>query len=229
MLGCAAVSETKRESIGSAPDNTWTWVAIGVAALGFVGGAGFVVKGLLESGVPAPMPPSVPVPVVSATPHERSLAEELEASDLNAALVLLRPVMTSVSTEPSTGAELLAQWATQRLTWSQLKTVGSTSYAKAMKDPELERGHRLCVTDLRVVQIVADRQWRSPVYRGLLGFESGSMMSFVAVLSTGDIVEGSRASFCGIVTGAREFPNVSGGFTQTVHTVGMFDLPENRD
>lgn len=167
----------------------------------------------------------------AAIPHRATLAERLEQSDLGQSVELLRPNFEAQHSGPTPGlaAETLAVWASMRLTWDQLAPLPSTTYAKVKKDPQMEIGHRLCVNSLRVVQITADRsEGRIPVYRGLLRFTSGSMLSFVAVGSTGDLVEQSQASYCGVVTGLWEFPNVSNGLTNTVHTVGMFALPENK-
>lgn len=224
VLGCAVMRVSP-----------WVWVV--VVAVAVAGAAAFIVSelgawtGATASAVPFAGAPSAAVePVAPPAPRAPTLNERLRSADLVQAVELLKPSFTPqhVGQNPDTGSEALAVWASIRLTWDQLTPLEPTSYAKAKKDPALELGRRICIVNGHVVQILADRSMGIPVYRGLLSYESVmSLLSFVAVGSTGDIVEQSRASFCGVVTGAWEFPNLAGGATQTVHVVGMFNLPEN--
>ena len=57
---------------------------------------------------------------------------------------------------------------------------------------------------------------------------TGKKVSFFAVQSTGDLVEGSRARLCGVVTGRYSYSNTGNGTTHAVKVVGVFDLAENR-
>jgi hypothetical protein len=96
-----------------------------------------------------------------------------------------------------------------------------------MKDPEAERGKRLCSLGT-INQIEVDRSAGSPIYNGGLmtpGFDS---VRFSAVGSSGDLVEGSGARICGIVTGKYSYSNAGGGTTHAVYLVGMFDIPQNK-
>ena len=78
-------------------------------------------------------------------------------------------------------------------------------------------------------EITADDSLGTPkVFTGGLIDNSGQIYRFIAVKSTGEIVKGSTAKFCGIVTGRLMFSNSVGGTTHAVSLVGMFDLPENR-
>lgn len=49
-----------------------------------------------------------------------------------------------------------------------------------------------------------------------------------AVESSGELVEGSNATLCGIVIGKLGYDNAAGGTTRAPYLFGMFDLPENR-
>jgi hypothetical protein len=55
-----------------------------------------------------------------------------------------------------TGSALLALWAAGHLTWEMLESVPATSAAMFHKDPETERGKRLCISGT-IVEIRAER------------------------------------------------------------------------
>lgn len=67
-----------------------------------------------------------------------------------------------------------------------------------------------------------------PLYFGGMYDEAGKLYRFIAVGSTGALVESSRAKFCGVVVGQQHYQNSAGGVAHSVQLVGMFDLPENR-
>jgi hypothetical protein len=54
------------------------------------------------------------------------------------------------------------------------------------------------------------------------------VLSFIALRSTGQLVDGSKARFCGILTGVTAYPPGKGTPELGYRVVGMFDLPENR-
>lgn len=123
-----------------------------------------------------------------------------------------------VGLEPDPAAEAFTGWATQRLTWGEFGMLQPTTFALAQKDIEAARGQ----------YIRTDRsKWGKAVDRGLLSLGIGATISFASVGSSGALVVTSHAGFCGVVTGTWDFPNVSGGVTQAVHLVGMFNLTEN--
>jgi hypothetical protein len=65
-------------------------------------------------------------------------------------------------------------------------------------------------------------------YNGGLVDHYGHIYRFIAVRSTGDLVAGSVAHFCGVVTGKQSYANSVGGMAHAVFLVGMFVLPENK-
>lgn len=58
--------------------------------------------------------------------------------------------------------------------------------------------------------------------------ETGRALAIASAFSSGDLVKGSLARFCGFVVGQHSFKNTSGGTTLSIEIVGMYDLPETR-
>lgn len=128
----------------------------------------------------------------------------------------------------SKGAAKLIIWGTDNLKWSELQEIPVAKYAMVMKDPESQRGKRIC-TSGQLVEIEVDNAIPGKkIYHGGIFDESGHLYRFVAIGSTGELVARSRARFCGIVTGQQHYQNSAGGVAHAVHLVGMFDLPENK-
>jgi hypothetical protein len=172
-----------------------------------------------EAPDPVPEEPTEP-----EKPPEPALAD-LSFED---AIAVIGPKMSDSVDAYSDGQVMLTLWATKALTWGDVFVKrDETSLAKIAKDSEPERGKRMCLSGTRVIQIMADRADDAKIFRGLLSYRY-KPVSFIAVGSTGELVERSRARFCGIVAGNHAFSNVSGGQTQTALLIGMFDLPENR-
>lgn len=142
----------------------------------------------------------------------------LKTSSLSVAFDILKPQMKDPIRERDEAVHLLGLWSTKFMTWEGLNALGETTRAKAMKDTDIERGSRLCSSGM-IMEISADRSSKTPMYTGTMIDTGGNRLSFLAVRSTGNLVERSPARICGIVTGQS---------TLTVHVVGMFDLPENR-
>lgn len=130
----------------------------------------------------------------------------------------------------SRGAAILAVWGARNMTWDDLQKVEQGKYGMVMKDPDSQRGKRLC-TYGEIIEIQVDNSVPGKVYLGGLNVytdEGMRIYRFVAVGSTGELVAGSQARFCGVITGKNSYQNSAGGTTHAVHLVGMFELPENK-
>lgn len=125
-------------------------------------------------------------------------------------------------------AQVFGLWLTERGTWADVQPAADekTSYGLVMKDADKERGKRMCVSGT-ILQIRVEKTELWTETLGLL-ISQANIFRFVAVQDTGDLVANSTAKFCGFVAGKTAFSNVSGGETQGVYIVGMFDLPSNR-
>lgn len=154
----------------------------------------------------------------------------LETKDLNKALAVMKPLFKDVGPDepPDENARSFAIWADSNLTWKDLGTLPFVKPANVKKDPDLERAKYFCLVG-RIVQI-ARVPGKYPIYTGVMGGSTrdDDVVNFLAVHSTGDLVEKSKSKFCGIVTGKRTYKNSGGGSTHAIHLVGMFDLPENK-
>ena len=128
----------------------------------------------------------------------------------------------------SLGAAKLALWGTENMHWAELQEIPTTKYGLVMKDPDSQRGQKLCANG-EVIEIALDRSVSGQkVFLGGMYDDGGRIYRFIAVQSTGEIMAHSRARFCGVVTGQQHYENSMGGVAHAVHLVGMFDLPENK-
>jgi len=153
---------------------------------------------------------------------------EFEFTSLADAIVAFKSKMTDFDdADISQGAAFLALWGAKHMSWEELQAVDQGKYALVMKDPDSQRGKRLC-THGGIIEIEVDNGIQDKVYLGGMIDEAARVYRFVAVKSTGDLVGGSVARFCGIVTGKNNYQNSGGGVEHAVHLVGMFDLPENK-
>lgn len=149
-------------------------------------------------------------------------------ANLREAIATTRLNMTDIQgADLSVGAAKLALWSAANLRWSELQEIPAGKYAMVMKDPDTQRGSRIC-TSGQIIEIAVDRTVSPKIFLGGMFDDSGRLYRFIAVGSTGEIVAESRAKFCGIVTGQQHYENSAGGVAHSVHLVGMFDLPENR-
>jgi hypothetical protein len=82
-------------------------------------------------------------------------------------------------------------------------------------------GRILSITKLRA-------EWGPSLFEGLMVTSGRDVIHYYAARSTGELVERSRSRLCGVVIGRHSFANVSGGQTNSIALVGVFDLPENR-
>lgn len=156
----------------------------------------------------APPPPRpAPAPTV-----EMRIAQ---AATLAEAIALAKPAMGNSTDELPAGAALLARY--RKLRWSDVEAL-ETMVAKVQKDPEPERGKRLCAEG-QIETITRRDVDRRKVFVGRLVLADGDALAFVAVGTTGELLKRMTTRFCGVVTG------MSGN---DVTVLGMFDLPENR-
>ena len=168
---------------------------------------------------------SEPVPDPEPTPRELIAA----ATNRHEALSIARPLMADTYDKASDGAMLLAIWSAPNLKWTDVYVKkDETSFGRIKKDSEFERGKRLCYSG-RIIQISRERAVSGRLYAGLLmtGRRNINIIHFFAAGSTGELVEGSWARFCGMVTGRYSYSNSGGGTSHAVQMVGMFKLPEN--
>jgi hypothetical protein len=128
----------------------------------------------------------------------------------------------------SVGAARLAIWGAENMRWAELQKLPDAKYGLVMKDPDNQRGQKLCASG-QVIEIAVDRSVPgNKIFIGGMYDNDGRIYRFVALQSTGEIMANSRARFCGVVTGQQHYQNSLGGVAHAVHLVGMFDLPENK-
>ena len=188
-------------------------------------------RGGKPDDIAAPVPPlSEPAPA-PAPPPPPTLAEQLAAEDsFDIALALTKPAMEDSTNEISAGALLFAYWAAQRMRWPDINFKDETSIKLVKKDSDAARGKRMCYSG-SIVQITKQSidEGVPSVFIGLLRTRGWDILHFIAVGSTGALVEDSRARFCGVVTGTYSYSNSGGGTTHAVQLVGMFKLRENEN
>lgn len=166
--------------------------------------------------VPAPPSPAPPVtPVVVDEPVEVRVTK---AASFTEAIALSRPAMADTAEALGGGKQQLATYAAHKLRWADVDVAAETTIGRVLKDPELERGKRMCA-DGTIATIERRDLAARRIYVGSMRLADDDTVSFVAVGTTGDLVKRSTARFCGAVTGRAG---------SDVAMVGMFDLPENR-
>lgn len=161
-----------------------------------------------------------------APPKEPTMVEKLKGTQLLPdAIKLVAPALKDTVNEPDPGTSMLALWMGDHPSWSAIERLPETSHARVLKDSEAERGKHICVRGT-VAQIAKEQGTK--LFSGTLVSDDGKPFFYIAAASTGDLLENSRARFCGVVTSRYSYSNVSGGTTHAVRLVGLFDLPENR-
>lgn len=202
--------------------------AVFVAAAAAVVVAGTVVAVQMPSKRKAAPPAAMPVraidaaiaPVSSATDAPPPTLEQRVATapDFASALALAQPAMDDSPDTLSPGATLVARYASKKLRWADVADAKETTIGHVLKDPDVERGKRLCTTG--TVQSIERRDLEQrKIYVGRLRTAEDDEVAFVVVGSTTDVVKRSKATICGAVIGRAG---------SAVSLVGMFDLPENR-
>ncbi len=191
-----------------------------------------VVVGLARSNSTTPPPAKEPPRVAAPAPPEAkppTLAEVLVTKKTAPeAFAVARPLMVDQPNDTSPGGALFAVWSVEHLRWPDVAvTRDETTVARVLKDVDAERGKRLCVGGA-VIEIAAVKQPQGTLFTGLLLSVDGELHHFLAVKSTGDLVEHSTGRFCGFVVGRYDYANSAGGAGHAIDMVGMFDLPANR-
>jgi hypothetical protein len=94
----------------------------------------------------------------SSTPASagESRRQILSKTTLDDAIAVARPQMVNTVGRVDTGSALLAVWAAGHLTWEMLEAAPTTTAAMFHKDPESERGKRLCINGT-IVEIRAEK------------------------------------------------------------------------
>lgn len=161
---------------------------------------------------------------VRATMNAVSLADALRA----AKPIFKREDEASNTNSTWTGALAVGYWASKKMKWADVTTAkDETSWAMAQKDIEDARGKRLCpsgtVDQIKAIKGLDDTK----LFIGTLATSDGPFEAF-AVGSTGALVHGSRARYCGVVTGLSQLTTEQGAVHRYVNLIGMYDLPENR-
>jgi hypothetical protein len=210
--------------------------------MGIVGRLGLIVLGALLFGLLAfdvlrgTRPPGSPAPAqaveapsiapAAPPPPLSPLEQILEKREFADALLYATTRMEDTVNTVSIGAQLLAAWLNKNGCFTDVRPTGAgTSVLKVKKNPDLERSMRLCVKGV-IVEIHAEKQIPG-LYSGSIMLPGMNFVHFISFGSTGELVDGSAARLCGVVTGLYAYDNVSGGQTQAVQVVGMFDLPQN--
>ncbi|PPD34924.1 MAG: hypothetical protein CTY21_09395 [Methylomonas sp.] len=175
--------------------------------------------------------PTEPEPVIEKPKNSPSAAEKIEkikALPIRDAIDYAKREMSDIQGEGvSAGAAFLALWSSYSLKWADLQTIEKGKYGLVMKDSSTQIGRRLCMSG-SVIEIERDRTVSQPIFIGGLIDNEGKIYRFVAVGSTGEIVGGTNAKFCGIIAGQQHYANSIGGVAHAVALIGMFDLPENK-
>lgn len=179
-----------------------------------------VLAGCGESETPSVANSTPNAPVVAPVPKE--------PENLIEAITAFKPMMTDETDKLSDGAVMLGRWSMNHLNWTELNALPETKKALVMKDADEQRGKKICISG-NVIEIGVENVDGNKVYLGGMYADTMDIYRFIAVKSTGEIAEKSRAKLCGVVIGRYSYANSAGGMAHAVQLVGMFDLPENKD
>lgn len=211
------------------------WIAIGVG----VGVAGVAVitavmwpKGGHPVAVAEP-PPTAPDVPASAAAAEALFIRVHKARTLKDAYVASSVQMTDHMNNTSDGTLLFLFWMSEHAKFPDVVIEhDETTFPLVRKDIGQERGKRMCIGG-KVIEIQADSAGASKWYAGIMLpiDEDLTVVTaphhFYAVGSTRDIVGGSLARLCGVVTGLYDYSSSGGGVGHGIEIVGVFDLKEN--
>lgn len=170
---------------------------------------------------------ATPEPPKILSPFEKAIVKLHGAKTLEDAVSITKPFFSDTRDDTSPGAAIFGAWSADNMDWGELNKLSKTTRALVFKDPDAERGKRICVRG-SIVEITVTQSGSIKVYIG--GIVSGytNITRFIAVRSTGELVASSNSHFCGVVIGKQSYANSGGGTTHAVFAVGMFDLPENK-
>lgn len=290
-----------------------TWIIGGaVAAVLAIGVLGYLRSaygpGAAPDGSASASPSALAAPLGSALLDGGTVApsQMMSQPTLAKAIATAKPEMDDTLDKLDEGAALFTLWASKYLAWDDVMALPETSPALFRKDPDAERGRRLCetgtITQIRAETTLAQRLLSdhaaplpditatppgttaptSMIGGDLLGTadDAGSTettdagpllagpvpadapdpwvvpggkvffaimtvagrdpkgdptdaggplftVSAIAVRNTDKLVEGSTATFCGVLTGVNERSMPDGSNVLTHRVVGLFDLPDN--
>ena len=128
------------------------------------------------------------------------------------------------------GALVFGAWAAARMKWEDVAVAKDETTPKLVfKDPDEERGKRVCFTG-QIIQIAVEKSPFGKFTNGLLsvGYYDTTLFHFLNVGSSGSLVDGNQARFCGVVIGRYDYSNSGGGTGHAIQVVGIWDLPENK-
>ncbi len=188
-----------------------------------------------SSGPPAPVAathePVAPSAASSqqAAPEPKTRGEQILGLDtMSKALAFAKPEMADTYNEIDPGTALFAEWAMKRMKLADVRvTRDETTPALVMKDPEQQRGKRLCYGG-GILEIHVGRVAGSKINEGILLTRGGELIKFLAAGSLGSLVQNSPARICGVATGKFDYSNSAGGTGHAIKVVGMFELPQNQ-
>lgn len=204
------------------------WSRVGWGVLLSVGTLAIFGVPSLKNKEPTPVAPVAVVAEPPKPPPEPPLLVRLSREHtLAGAIKLARPTFRDVNQGEDSGARDFTAWAIPYMTWSDLQRVESTQYGQVQKDPEGERGYRLCGSGT-IVEISLDRSLGKPFASGLLMTDGGDVISFSVVGYNDGLIAKSWARLCGIVIGTYRYRSNSGTTIHAVDIVGMFDVPQNK-
>ncbi len=172
--------------------------------------------------------PEEPKPPTAEDVRRSLMARFMAEEDVEKAFAFAKGDMRDTVNEISGGTAMFSMWAAKYLFWRDVhRSKNETSIGKIKKDSSTEIGKRMCLRG-KIISIARDKSVADPLFTGLVMTRKRDVVNFVAVGDTGELVEDSRARFCGIVTGNYSYSNAGGGTTHSVNLVGMFDLAENK-
>lgn len=134
--------------------------------------------------------------------------------------------MSDTDDDVSDGAVSLASWSADHMKWSELQGLPKTKAGLVMKDSDQQRGKLICASG-ELIEIASEKEDDKKFYEGGLQDDDDNIYRFIAVKSTGGLVENSHATLCGVVIGRQDYADSVGGEAHAVFLVGMFQLPEN--
>ncbi|MBA3456778.1 MAG: hypothetical protein H0T42_27060, partial [Deltaproteobacteria bacterium] len=91
------------------------------------------------AAMPAPL--GVVEPLAAPEPVEIRIAKAATIAD---AIALAKPAMTDTTAELGGGTKLFATYAAAKLRWADVDVAAETTVGHVLKDPEVERGKRMC-------------------------------------------------------------------------------------
>lgn len=215
------------------PKGPLGWIAVGALGLVALNEWGSAAWLLITGKPPSKAPPAATAtvqaePASTIDPATKALADFIaslgEEKTLGGAIFKTKRLMKDKHNASDDGADLLVNWmSTHGLNWLELHNMPETSIPKMKKDPDAERGKRICISGT-IVEI----QRTNGVFAGNIINDAVEVVTFLAAGDTGNLVGNSTAKFCGIATGLFSYSNTAGGTTNAVRVAGAFDLPSNK-